>query len=510
MYKVLLADDEPVILKGLARLINWEDYGLEISGFASNGEQAWKIVSESKPDILITDIRMPRMDGLELLRKISDEALNIKTIVISGYDDFSYVKKALGYGIENYLLKPINEEELSSTILNAVDKLDSENNQKQILQYGIDTLLDNIINRWLSGGIDPEELKNRAEFLAIDIEAPFYLLVLIKFETGDNADPVNPYEIRKYLRAKWGIAGPVYITFNLDNEFVILLPFHQEPDIQSLHRKLEDLFRNTTFTDGLKWNSFIGYPCTDPFKLKENYRELKRLQVWLPFLPSGYIVDKEGDAVPAVLKGIDFSGLDHFWEDMRPDICFEKLDGFFSPIKTLAFGAGQLRALFLELVLRIIGTAGRKFRREYRPKTGVFNNIERYSVDGLHEYFRDVVQAYIDFYVERMSSANSTVKKMCEYVKENYRDEVSLKTMSRQFNMSASYLGQLFKQETGLLFTDYLCDIRIEKAKSLLEKGIHKQYSIAEMVGFKNPNYFANVFKKKTGVYPSKYKTLSR
>jgi two-component system response regulator YesN len=505
MYRVLLVDDEPMILKGLEPLINWEDYGLEISGFASNGEQAWKIISESRPDILITDIRMPRMDGLGLLRKINDGALNIKTIVISGHDDFSYVKEALNYGIENYLLKPVNEEELSSTILNVVDKLDSENNQKQILQYGIDTLMDNIINRWLSGGIDPEELKNRAGFLIIDIEAPFYLLILIKLETGDNADPVNPYETRRYLRERWGNTDPVYITFNLDNEFIILLPFYREPDTRTLHRKLGNIFREAPFTNSFKWNSFIGRPCTDPFKLNENYRDLKRLQVWLPFLPSGYIVDNQRGAVQTVL-GLDFSGLDRFWEDMRPNACFEKLDVFFNPIKTLTFEPEQLRALFLELVLRIIGSADGKFRREYRPKNGVFDDIERYSIGDLQEYFRDIVQAYVDFYTERMSYANSTVKRMCEYVKENYQDEVSLKTMSRQFNMSASYMGQLFKQETGLLFTDYLCDIRIEKAKSLLAKGIHKQYSIAEMVGFRNPNYFANVFKKKTGVYPSKYK----
>jgi two-component system response regulator YesN len=507
MYRILLADDEPMILNGLEHLINWDDYGLEISGFAANGEQAWKLISESRPDILITDIRMPRMDGLELLKKINDKDLRIKTIVISGYDDFSYVKKALGYGIENYLLKPVNEEELSSTILNVVDKLDIENSQKQILQYGIDTLLDNIINRWLSGGIDPEELRSRAEFLAIDIEAPFYLLALIKFETEDNADPVNPHETRRYLRTKWGDNESVYITFNLDNEFVVLLPLYREPDIQALRRKLEDLFRDAPFTDGVKWNGFIGCPCKDPFRLKENYRDLKRLQVWLSFLPSGCIVDKEKDDGPVILKGLDFSGLDHLWEDMRSDICLEKLDGFFNSIGAVVSGPEQLRALFLELVLRIIGTADGKFRREYRPKTGMFDDIDRYAVNSLQEYFRNVVHAYIDFYAKKMSYTNPIVKKMCEYAKENYRDEVSLKTMSRQFNMSASYMGQLFKQETGCLFTDYLCDIRIEKAKFLLAEGIHKQYSIAEMVGFRNPNYFANVFKKKTGVYPSRFKT---
>ncbi|MDR1060964.1 MAG: response regulator [Clostridiales bacterium] len=145
VYNVLIVDDEDKILNGLAQLISWDDYGLEIIGAAHDGQEAWDILARSECNILITDIRMPRMDGIALLQRIAEASMGVRAIVISGYDDFAYVKKALLLGIENYLLKPINEDELSATLLTILDKLDHETKDRQIRQYGADILMDNII-----------------------------------------------------------------------------------------------------------------------------------------------------------------------------------------------------------------------------------------------------------------------------------------------------------------------------------------------------------------------------
>ena len=144
MYKVLIADDEPFILEGLADLINWEEHGLQIAGLVSNGLDAKNIVDSSDIDILITDNRMPRMDGIELIKYIAQTEKNIKFIILSGYNDFEYVKEAAKIGIENYLLKPVDEKELISTLINTVDKIENEIYKKKELQQGYNILRDNI------------------------------------------------------------------------------------------------------------------------------------------------------------------------------------------------------------------------------------------------------------------------------------------------------------------------------------------------------------------------------
>jgi two-component system response regulator YesN len=287
---------------------------------------------------------------------------------------------------------------------------------------------------------------------------------------------------------------------------VIFIPLHRGQDAWELHQKLEILFRGAFFQEGVKWNGFISRPFKDPLKLSECYQEIRRLEIWCPFLPSGYIVDNQIYSSEEITKKIDYSGLDGFWGDMKPEACLEKLDKFFALIKTCGFLPEELQAVFFELLLRIPGTADKEFWQVYKPGTDIINNMNRPSIEDMQNYFKKIITACICFNGEKNSFTHPVVKKMCEYVSKNYRDDMSLKTLSWQFNLSASYMGQLFKEETGCLFTDYLCDFRIEKAKSLLAEGIHKQYSIADMVGFRNPNYFANVFKKKTGVYPSKYK----
>lgn len=125
MYQILLVDDEITILNGLLKLIRWEDYGLETPDIAQNGREAWNLMQKHPYDILITDIRMPEITGLELLERIHKAQYHTKSIVLSGYEDFNYVKQALFAGIENYLLKPVNEQELSATLLHILDKLDS-------------------------------------------------------------------------------------------------------------------------------------------------------------------------------------------------------------------------------------------------------------------------------------------------------------------------------------------------------------------------------------------------
>lgn len=174
MYKVLIVDDEPLILDGLQYVIDWEEHGAEIVASASNGVEALRALEQSAIHIVVTDIKMPVMDGLELIRQTKSRGLNVKFIVLSGYDEFELVKKAVVYGVENYLLKPLEEEELSSTLLNTIEKLDHEIQLSIHHRQNYSIVKENILFRWVAGRIGHDELTSRAEFLGIDLSFDHY------------------------------------------------------------------------------------------------------------------------------------------------------------------------------------------------------------------------------------------------------------------------------------------------------------------------------------------------
>jgi len=184
MYRVLIVDDEPTILKGLRHIVNWGDYGLEIAGQASNGTEAMEMMGALNVDILISDIKMHKSSGIELIKFVKDKGLNAKCIVLSGYDDFEYVKEAAKLGIENYLLKPVNVDELTSTLINTVEKIERETSKELVVKQGLDILRENILNRWINGDIEDHELMERGQLLNIDFNVSGYLVAAVKIFDG--------------------------------------------------------------------------------------------------------------------------------------------------------------------------------------------------------------------------------------------------------------------------------------------------------------------------------------
>ena len=180
MYTAMVVDDEPLILKGFEKVIPWEEFGIEITDKAESGEQALELLRKKENDILITDIRMQGMSGLELLRTLRELGMHIKTIILSGYDDFQYVKEASQYGIENYLLKPIEESELEKTLRHLTQKLDNERRQQASIQESYQLLRNNILSRWVSGTISEEELAARAEFLGFPVDREWYQAAILQ------------------------------------------------------------------------------------------------------------------------------------------------------------------------------------------------------------------------------------------------------------------------------------------------------------------------------------------
>lgn len=196
MYKALIVDDEPMICEGLKELIDWETYGFSDISTACDGESALDSIKHCIPDLLITDIRMPKMNGIELLKNIRERELDIRVIVLSGYDDFEYIRSMAVLGIENYLLKPVNEDEIRLTILNVVKKLEKRMLQQQQVRLNINVIRENIINRWINGSISENELEERAAFLELKLDAEYYQPCILKI-FGDSLK--KNYELKNKI-----------------------------------------------------------------------------------------------------------------------------------------------------------------------------------------------------------------------------------------------------------------------------------------------------------------------
>ena len=175
MYRVIIADDEPVIRRGLRETIEWDALGLEIAGEAADGTEALELIREIRPEILITDIRMPEMDGIQLIREVRELEMNVKITILSGYSDYDYLKAAIRLGVDNYLLKPIDNDELIANLRNTVSEIEKEAAASLQIRQGTNLLRSNTLRRLVAGYISQEELREKAEFLHIPLDAAHYL-----------------------------------------------------------------------------------------------------------------------------------------------------------------------------------------------------------------------------------------------------------------------------------------------------------------------------------------------
>lgn len=525
MYRVLIVDDEPFILDGLFHIIQWEEYGAEIVAKAANGIEALNLIENMNIDILITDIKMPEMDGLELLQNIRKLELNPKIIILSGYDDFKLVKEAARLGIENYLLKPIEEDELSATLLNTIDKLENEMRTKIRIQESYNFLRENILYRWVTNNISDEELKNRAEFLNLNLNANYYMVSivrLLKRSIQDSYD-TNPgnllFDIRNIVSKELEDYGNNIMFATVQGDLVILFSWeNEEVDFKSavhlLNQCMINIKRNTQNDVFIT----IGPAVSGYQQTYLSYNKAFKLLDYQLVMPRSSIVNfesisKNSFETTSMFK-IDFEKFKRILAAKDKEAALQFIEDIYAKLRTMeGITPEYVRNLTLEILLNILSTFNNQNMFQIHK-----HNFSNLSDDTLSEILNShdlsEVSAQLKSIIEESISKNDSLRQdsnpfiisLLQYIDKNYAQEMSLKTLSIKFKVNAAYLGQLFKNSTGELFSNYLNRIRIDKAKGMLAGTNMKIGDIAAKVGYNNVNYFSNLFKKMTGVYPTEYK----
>ncbi|MEK5161853.1 response regulator transcription factor [Paenibacillus sp. FSL R5-0527] len=511
MYKVFIVDDEPFIIEGLYDILDWPAFGLEIVGHAENGRQALDALQTTPADVLITDISMPVMNGLTLISEARKRHKDLKAIILSGFNEFDYLKEGMRLGIENYLLKPINVEELESTLRNTVEKLDSQRSEELYDAYDVQILKDNTLYRWLTGQIAAREFAERAELLNLSLIGPFIAVAVLRTGSGQN----EAFE----ETAKLLEAGNDITPFrDVDGDIVLIGMLGTEDegkrDFLAKLRELKEALaaRNIPVQIGVGGVCPLrpegSPPCEEG---AASYKEAKRALEYFMIYPERPIMeyksleaDKGGAAVSLpwdeyakLMLARDAEGLKR-----RIQTGFEELQ------QTPGIRPEDLHNAALELVVR--------FKMELKEikhtdETDIFRKgLDRVqgsaAFSELVRHLQGVAEETVGSLLQ--DAKNPVVSQVLEYIHSHYADELSLKTLGAQYHIHPVYLGQLFHKETGGSFAEYINKYRIEKAKQQLKNTHLKVHEIARNVGYWEIGYFYKQFRKYVGISPTDFKAL--
>ncbi|MGG6309491.1 response regulator [Paenibacillus macerans] len=518
MYKVFIVDDEPFIIEGLYDIVDWPALGLEIVGHAENGRQALEALRTTPVDVLITDISMPVMDGLNLISEARKLRKELKVIILSGFNEFDYLKQGMKLGIENYLLKPINVDELESTLRNTVQKLDSLTSEELYDAYDVQILKDNTLYRWLTGQIAAAEFAERAELLGLYLKGPYIVVSALRTKG-------NPAEVFERAGRFLNAEREITLCHDVDGDIIMIasLPNWAEGK-RSFTRLLENLslelsIMNRTIQIG------IGSVGQLPEEASLSYKEAKRALEYYMIYPDKRIIeykllegDRTGTSAGAGVAGSDrdSGGYPLAWEEYAKLILAKDQEGLkdrirsdFERLKRVeGIRPEDLQNAALELVVR--------FKMELQHiKHAEEAEVFKKALDRVQrcETFSGLVSALEEAAEETVGSLlqdakNPVVHQVLNYIHSHYADELSLKTLGAQYHIHPVYLGQLFHKETGGSFAEYINKYRIEKAKQELKNTNLKVHEIARNVGYWEIGYFYKQFRKYVGISPTDFKAL--
>ncbi len=538
MYKVLIIDDEPIIRKGLKNIINWRSFNCEVAGEAADGQEGCRLIRKVLPEIIITDIRMPEIDGLTMLQEIKSIVPDSKIIILTGYRDFDYVHEALKLGAFEFLLKPSKIEELTAVVSRAVTELKFQKERKEeidklccLFQQNIPALREKLLYDVIYEiNTDEAEITEKMELYDFPLHR-FIMLIVQNDSDASESTQMSQYDKHLY---RFGIINTFHEVFSADFN-VTGIPLHDEGTVFIIVPKgegnasVEAIDRQCTYLQDIIKNCF-GFTVTiavssegaGPLQLSSRMRECRDALEHKFYMGSGSIIFYKD--VNTFFRYEDYSLLEKLQKSLLEGIksgneavVKSRLKDIFSYVKDVKVSNKvYIKNFFRNTVSSVnvirasILAADEDKVPEDRQLTGAFRLIEKCDAP---EQLNAILEEAAISVVLRINGYNHKsikliLRKAVEYLREHYHEQVSLNEVAEHTFVSTYYISRLFKKETGRNFVDYLNEIRIEKAKELLKDIRYKTYEVAESVGIPDAHYFSRLFKKHVGVTPTEYREI--
>lgn len=534
--KVFLVEDEVIIRSGVKKSINWEQEGYEFVGEASDGELAYPMILKEKPDILITDIRMPFMDGLELSRLVKKELPDIKILILSGYDEFEYAKKAIKIGVTEYLLKPISAAKLTE-VLNAVaETIRQENEEKNLLETYFAEMRENterdkmrLFEKLLMGDLSMGEILEAGERFGMNLGASCYKIVLFKILANleNHVYAEQMVDACSSVEQAASMMEGVYVFQRGVEGWAFLLTAQDEKSMEEsakiLFQNLKQAMKNYT---QLEYFGGIGSTVPRIRSLKQSFREADRAFAARFVEEANQIISQKEFEKSQMEEGLKMQGivqigksremLQKFLSNGTREEVKAFSDAYISRIEEENIRSTMVRQyVVIDVCIVILSfceriSSANRLQEEAEElqkmmqKIHSLSEIKKYVVRLLNEAIelRDAESG------RRYSDLIAAAKKEIE--NHYMTEEISLNTVAISVGMSPSYFSSIFSKEAGKTFVEYLTEVRIEKAKEFLMCSSMKTSEIGYEVGYKDPHYFSYIFKKVQGCSPKEYRARGK
>ena len=533
MLKVFLVEDETVIREGLRDNIEWEEFGYKFVGEAADGEMALPLIRKTKPDVLITDIKMPFMDGLSLSKIVSSELPDTKIIIISGYDDFEYARQAIELGVEQYLLKPITRMNLKKVLADLREKIEQSNSAKDYqLQYSKEMHEYEQFERrrffedLLSGKMQVKDIYEEANKLSLELTAASYNLLFfyIKEERKLDLEDAEELGIRQEEILYYFLRHPQYILFRQNtNTFGILVKGDREVVEQYTQKAISKIAEACVLIEKqIQWYVAVGEPVERLSLLADSAQNVNHYLAYRFFLPQIHILTKEVvDQYSNAQDGKTIDAVDY--KQLNPEIIKEFLyrgneNEVADFVESYLLGIAEAleSRMFRDYIILNIRFSVEGFleetgipRQDYQEKLEQFHPDVNMTSKEVGSYFQGLLSMAMEFNKRKNEDQGKNVlSKVVEYIDQHYEQEsLSLNEVAEYAEVSASYLSATFSQGMQVTFVEYVTQKRMEKAKKLLRTSTLSTGEVSAQVGFKDPHYFSFVFKKTQGMSPREYRS---
>ncbi len=527
MYSVFVVDDEPIVLEGIRSKIDWESSGFTFAGEATDGEIALSMLHEVKPDILITDIKMPFMDGLQLSAAIKKIQPWIKIIILSGHDEFDYAKRAISIGIEDYLLKPFTPEELLKSLQKTAVQIDRERKQlsdisrlKEELKSTETLKKKEFLNNLVHGVENMSDVMQKSQELGLDLISRFYKVLVsrIKSRTDNIQNQEEACSLLNSYSADWEQAECFFHHSNIlvcifkgsDREELDESVFHAAETIAHIATKNGDCMVLTAIGKTVEHLSELNNSYDDAKKIlsmggkdeKNRIISSEDLDSRIDSDSESGILDlKENDPLVDRLKYAGKNDISAIIEESMALIrnnpgqfsvfaSYLLVDLIFAVSKLVEKFGGDIKALKPEILQR-------KF---------IDDAVQ--DEKGLRQKIEQVLSFALEYRDSKMTGKyGDVILKAKHYIEEHYADQnTTLTTVAEAVALSPNHFSTIFSQECKTTFIEYLTTVRLENAKRLMRETDMKGYDIAYECGFSDPHYFSYIFKKNTGFSPREYR----
>lgn len=523
MMNMLIVDDDHNIRSGLKVLIDWDELGVTVIGEAENGAEALRLIEEHQPQLLLTDVRMPRGGGLELIESLRAQGNPMQIVVLSGYNDFAYIRQALKYDVEDYLLKPVDPQELKEVVKTCCAKMDSHLQTAQLNRESRRLLRNNTLLRWVENRIDAKQLREKLQFVDLHIAGNLCQAAVISWREwqdhalGSAEEQFRSFAISNVVEECMQRDGKGICFVNNDKQVVCLFigSGDSEPNAFARHNREWLAAIADQYAPMLKtpWFCTLGNAVTQAQHVHQSYQKAVALQHYIDFTGPVTCID-ETVVVTAYDGPIPSLPLQ---ESIASDLQAGRRDGWLSALQAdfqwallqrSPLSAAKEAATEWIVLLKQIGKQT-NLRTELTHYRSIGVLLASPSIDELRQR---LLQLLFDWEKEFAAwserRGNSVIAKLEQFVSDRLEQEMTLQLLAKQFNFNAIYLGKLFKDETGEYFSDYLNRMRMNRAKQLLRENTLKTYEIAGMVGYKDTNYFFRKFKQHTGLTPSEFRHM--